>query len=249
MNITERLRPEVGAAGFAHDDTTVMFYERVNALIKPHYRVLDLGAGRGEAFDVDESYSVGLRRLKGRVAHVAGVDVDPVVLANPSLDEAKVIGSDGKLPFADAQFDLIFSDWVIEHIENVQLFVSEVGRVLKPGGWFCARTPNKWGYIALAARLTPASFESAVLRRVQPNRQEKDVFPKHYKFNTLSQIRSAFSADRWQNCSYSVNSVPAYHANSVVLFSAIDLFQKLTPNGMRTVLMVFVRKRPEPAIN
>lgn len=249
MNITERLRPEVGAAGFAHDDTTVMFYERVNALVKQDYRVLDLGAGRGEAFDAAESYSVGLRRFKGRVAHVAGVDVDPVVLTNPSLDEAKLIGSDGILPFADAQFDLIFSDWVLEHIENVDRFVSEVYRVLKPGGWFCARTPNKWGYIALAARLTPASLESRVLKKVQPNRQEKDVFPKHYRFNTLSQIRGAFPPEQWQNCSYAVNSVPAYHANSVVLFNAIDLFQKLTPHGMRTVLMVFLRKHPEPVLN
>jgi SAM-dependent methyltransferase len=237
------MRPEIGAGGYARDDTTVEFYLRVNALLAPDHVVLDLGAGRGRASDDAVRLRRDLVTLKGKVARVVGADVDPVVVGNPLLDEAQVIAAGTALPFADDSFDLVLCDWVLEHIEDAAGFVAEVQRVLKPGGWFCARTPNKWGYIGLAARLTPRTAAGRLLAGAQPGRQQRDVFDKHYRCSTLRAVRKSFPVAQWEDCSYSGSATPAYHGGRRWLFGAIELFQKLAPPAMHTVLFVFTRKR------
>lgn len=237
-------RPEAAAGGFARDDTSAAFYLRVTALTRPEHAVLDLGAGRGAQLDGQPSFLRDLTRIQGRVARLAGCDLDPAVLQNVHLDDAQVLDGSGRLPYADETFDLIYSDWVLEHLDNPGAFASEVSRVLRPGGWFCARTPNKWGYIALGARLVPASLEGRVLGRLQPNRQERDVFPKRYRLNTLRDIARAFPPAHWNNASFAMNATPAYHGGSTLLFRLIDAFQALTPAAMNTVLLAFLQKRP-----
>jgi len=181
--------------------------------------------------------------LRGKVARLCGCDVDSAVLENPHLDEAAVLGRDQPLPYEDATFDVVYSDWVIEHLADPAPFVAELERVLKPGGWFCARTPNKWGYIALGARLVPSRLEGNVLALVQPGREERDVFSKHYRLNTLRDVARAFPADKWLDASYATNATPGYYGERSILFTAIELFQRYTPAWMNSVLLVFMQKR------
>lgn len=47
-----------------------------------------------------------------------------------------------KLPFKNNRFDLILCLAVIEHVENVDNFMEQAFRVLKPGGLFYLSTPN-----------------------------------------------------------------------------------------------------------
>ncbi len=136
--------PEMAAGGFSRYDGTIQFYQRIHALLRPGDSILDFGAGRGMAFHQDKvPYRRGLRDLRGEGRRVIGVDVDPVVSTNPSLDEAQVIAPAHPLPFADATFDLIVSDSTFEHVADAAGVACELDRVLKPGGWLCARTPNR----------------------------------------------------------------------------------------------------------
>jgi SAM-dependent methyltransferase len=45
------------------------------------------------------------------------------------------------IPFPDAYFDAVFADSVLEHVCDPQRCVSEITRVLKPGGYVMAVTP------------------------------------------------------------------------------------------------------------
>jgi SAM-dependent methyltransferase len=45
------------------------------------------------------------------------------------------------LPFADATFDLVLANHVLEHVLDYRASVREVARVLKPGGRFICQTP------------------------------------------------------------------------------------------------------------
>lgn len=47
----------------------------------------------------------------------------------------------GRLPFADASFDLITCFGVLHHIPNVSFVLNELARVLKPGGYALIREP------------------------------------------------------------------------------------------------------------
>jgi len=46
-------------------------------------------------------------------------------------------------PFADESFDSVVSFQVIEHIQDDRLFLKEIHRVLRPGGFALITTPNK----------------------------------------------------------------------------------------------------------
>jgi len=239
----ERVRPEVAAGGFSRDDGTLEFYLRVQSLLSPASTVLDLGAGRGEIADkLGDDFRSQMLRIRGKVAKFVGADVDSAVLRNPLLDEAVVIPSGGPLPFDSGSFDLIISDWVLEHVVDPVAFAAEVYRILKPGGWFCARTPNKWGFVALGARLVPPWIESKVLARLQPDRGEEDIFPKVYKMNTRRALEKWLSPELWHTYTYFSNPRPAYHGNSTFLFQALSFYQRVVPSSMGTVLLVFARR-------
>jgi SAM-dependent methyltransferase len=41
-----------------------------------------------------------------------------------------------KLPFADAQFDMVILNNVLDHVQDAGLCMRNAARILKPGGWF-----------------------------------------------------------------------------------------------------------------
>jgi SAM-dependent methyltransferase len=242
-SVLRRVYPEFGAGGFTRVDGSVEFYQRVNALLGPDATVLDLGAGRGVGGTDPVAYRQGLSDLRGRAGQVIGLDVDPVVHENPQLDRALLIGPDGSYPLPDASVDLVVSDWTFEHIDDPYTTVRELGRVLRPGGWVCARTPNKWGLIGMPTRVVPNRLHHAVLRWVQPRRKAVDAFPTRYRMNTRADLRALFPDRDWENCSYAVQCEPPYVADSVAVMRAVRTVQRVMPARMHDVLMVFMRKR------
>ncbi|MCB1016509.1 MAG: methyltransferase domain-containing protein [Acidimicrobiales bacterium] len=239
------LYPEVGAGGFSRVDGTVEFYGRVRALLRPDDVVLDLGAGRGVGPQEDPvAYRRALQVHQGHVARVIGADVDPVVKENPVLDEAIVLdGVSAPLPLDDASVDLVVSDFTFEHLDDPAHTAAELTRVLRPGGWICARTPNKWGYIGVGARLVPNSFHTRFLRRLQPDRKAVDVFPTRYRCNTLADVRRLFPEPVFEDCSYRHESEPQYAGSSRAAQRAQRAVLAVLPDSLASMLMIFVHKR------
>ena len=239
----EALYPEAGFAGFSRVDTTMIFYTMVNALLQPHMQVLDFGAGRGSSSEWQESYLRRLMILKGKCATVTGFDLDPIVRTNPLVDEAVVGTMDGPLPFPDASFDVIVSRATFEHVADPAACAAELGRILKPGGWLCAWTPNKWGVIALGAVLVPERLHGLLLGILDPVRQEKDIFPTHYRMNTLGTLRRLFPNDAFRHASYTYSGEPTYHGNRVWLARLWQVVEALLPGTCRRTLHIFIQKR------
>lgn len=240
------LYPEVAAGGFTRLDGTVEFYTRVNALIDADSRILDFGAGRGwwEHHAVPVMH-YRLRRFRGRVKEVVGVDVDEAILDNPGLDSAHVIaGGHLELPLPDAYFDLVLADYVLEHVaqDDAKVVAAEIGRVLKPGGWFVARTPNKWGIIGLGARAVPNRLHARVLTRLQSGRPAKDVFPTRYAMNTRRALKQQFPEPDWHVYVYGWTSEPRYVGSSKLAWRIAGFIDRLTPQRLAATLMVFVQK-------
>jgi len=98
---------------------------------------LDLGCGDGHLMAIILGH-VGERDL-------VGLDIDPqeTSLASERNIYGEVITAtaDG-LPFSASQFDFVFSNSVLEHILNIEGVLSEVARILKPGGRFLFTVPG-----------------------------------------------------------------------------------------------------------
>ena len=239
-----RVYPEMGAGGFTRADGTIQFYGRIAALLEPDMTVVDLGAGRGCQFEDDNAYRRQLTTIRGKVGKVVGIDVDPAVLSNEHVDE-RIVYDGVTLPLGDASADLIFSDWVLEHIEDPVAFASEIGRVLKPGGWFCARTPSSLSLIALASRLVPNRLHAQALETVQDGeRKSEDVFPAHYRLNTLRAVRRHFDPARWAHYCFTWSPSPSDHFGRTFMVHALRALQYLKqPFLGGEVLFVFLRKK------
>lgn len=239
-----RLYPEVSAGGYTRYDGFIEFYTRVNALLDADSVVLDFGAGRGLwAHEPLPAFSQHLRAIETRVRRVEGVDVDPVVLSNPTLAAAHVIEPGDPLPYDPASFDLVIADYVLEHVgaDDAPAVAAELLRVLKPGGWLAARTPNKWGMIGVAARAVPNKLHTRVLRSLQPGRKEEDVFPVRYSMNTRRDLQRLFPEPH-ELVIYGHSSEPTYFGSAAAAWRTAQFVDRLTPPRLAPTLMVFVRK-------
>ena len=102
--------------------------------------------GLGEAGDaLDLGCGDGRLTAELRAASVTGADVSEVALerARSRVPGARFVrvDPDEPLPFGDGEFDLVLLAETIEHVRDVQLLLSEVRRVLRPGGRVAISTP------------------------------------------------------------------------------------------------------------
>lgn len=242
VDILNRLYPEIGAGGFSHVDGTVQFYTRVNALLDPSMRVVDYGAGRGEWMTDPVRYRRGLRDLRGKVLEVIGVDIDPAVQTNNGIDRYVVCQDPTTIPLPDESVDMVLADHTFEHLELPAAASQEMARILKPGGWICARTPNRWGYIAIAASIIPNVRHVRALERLQPGREDVDIFPTRYRLNTFKAITRYFPKTTFVNCSYYWAGDPGYFARSERLARFIRLGSKPLPAPLKPKIFIFLQK-------
>ena len=94
-------------------------------------RVLEVGCGEGELAE----------RLTATVAEVVAVDQSPrmVELTRARGVDAHVADVQ-QLPFPDASFDAVLAAWMLYHVPDLDRGLSEVARVLRPGGRLVATT-------------------------------------------------------------------------------------------------------------
>jgi SAM-dependent methyltransferase len=125
-------------------------------------RALDFGAG--------ESPYAELARGVG--CEVIGADIDP---ADPAV--IRIDASTGRVALEDGAVDAVLSTQVLEHVADVQAYLREAYRLLRPGGlMFCSthgafilhRHPTdfrRWTVDGLRYELEQAGF---VVERVEP---------------------------------------------------------------------------------
>lgn len=97
---------------------------------------LDYGCAEG-------GYTEGLLSTGAEMA--CGVDAvsDRIQLAREAHPDLPFYTADGALPFPEASFDGIFMNEVLEHVKDEVLVLSEVYRVMRPGGYLILMSPNR----------------------------------------------------------------------------------------------------------
>ena len=97
------------------------------AKVAPDAKLLDVCCGSGV---------VGAA-FREKVGHITGLDITPemVALARTRLDEV-VLGNVFDMPFGDSGFDIVCNREVMHLFPHPERMLSEVVRVLKPGGQF-----------------------------------------------------------------------------------------------------------------
>jgi SAM-dependent methyltransferase len=130
-------KPEPGVATATPLNVTYRI-DRIAKYLRGHW--LDYGCADG-GYD-QEMLTRGLDAI-------TGVDIDETRIAeakrrNLPNTTYTTSGGDMPLPFQDATFDGTFMNEVFEHVEDETQTLSEVYRVLKPGGVLVLISPNRW---------------------------------------------------------------------------------------------------------
>ena len=171
------------------------FYEAL--AITPKTKILDVG---GSPFIWEIGEEIGLPRIES-VTCLNVFDVDPSTL--PS-NVRWVVGDGCKLPFEDGEFDVVFSNSVIEHLgglESQVCFAKEISRV---GKSFWVQTPNpsffiEPHYISPFVHWLPKSIFRKIARYVttwglmmHPTQQEVEERIKEIRLIRAKEFRGMF---------------------------------------------------------
>jgi 2-polyprenyl-3-methyl-5-hydroxy-6-metoxy-1,4-benzoquinol methylase len=130
-------------------------------------RVLDVGCGEGRfAAELARAgvavvgVDVAREPLRRAGARYAGLDLRSIPLA-------------GTWPLEDASFDAVWAGEVIEHVADTAGWLSEVRRVLRPGGRLLLSTPDHGQLTRFHLAISRGAFESHF-----------DPFSDHLRFYT-----------------------------------------------------------------
>jgi len=195
------------------------------ALLKPGDRILEIGCGIGTV----------VHELVKQGYDVQGTDISQVAVEygrNKYGDIRLEVQPAEGLAFGDALFDVVLSFDLFEHIARVDLHVSEVYRVLKPGGYYLFQTPNKY---------CDAIFETLALRSLKWQRA-------HPSLHTPGQLRRRLERHGFEVRFVKMNPMNEYmraklrrFGPATLLFGRLD-FRKL-PLALQTNLYVVAQKR------
>lgn len=125
---------------YQYDELSTFHYERIAKILLQEIdckgkEVADVGCGTG---------ILSFMALEKGVKKICCVDISPLMLEmckKKSIDKEypdNVIsfheGDTEKLPFGDSLFDIVFSNMVLGMVPNQQEAISELTRILRPGG-------------------------------------------------------------------------------------------------------------------
>ncbi|MEM4389316.1 MAG: methyltransferase domain-containing protein [Candidatus Micrarchaeia archaeon] len=106
---------------------------------KTYCRILDVGCGTGD-----------LVLAFAKNTSATGIDIDHQFIKAAKLKAVYLrrkkarffVARAENLPFPDNYFDLVVCKTTLEHVNDVEKAISEMVRVLKPGGWMYIEAPN-----------------------------------------------------------------------------------------------------------
>jgi hypothetical protein len=136
----------------------------------PHTRVLDVGVTSDSSFQ-ESNFFEFLYPWPGQITCVGTEDASYLARKFPGLS-FQMVKPGERLPFADWQFDLVFSNAVLEHTGSRVAQRSFVAELCRVGRAFFITTPNRWFPVEHHTGLPllhylPTPLHRALLRRTR----------------------------------------------------------------------------------
>ncbi len=219
-------------------DGTEEFHDLCASVAPPGARILEIGSGPSNPTS----------RFLRTLGELHGLDPDPAVHENDALTSASVLRGH-RFPFADASFDVAVSNYVVEHVADPQRHLSEVRRVLRPGGAYVLRLPNLYHYVVAVSALTPHAVHLRLANRLRGLPVEAhDPYPTAYRMNSRRAVRRhAGEAGLAVEHLRVIEKEPRYGMSSRLLFLLFMGYERVVNScdlleGLRANILAVLRR-------
>lgn len=203
-----------------------LYCEQVDRCLQPGMRWLDVGCGRQLAPEWLPDHAAVDARLKSRAGCFVGIDLDYAALQRNDCCSCRILGAANALPFRTGSFDLVTSNMVFEHIQDPQIVVAEIRRVLRHGGRLLVHTPNLFDVVTVAARLIPNRLHATVVGSIE-GRSDVDVYPTHFSFNGRRRIEAILNSTGFSGVRISYLNHPNVYGRFPVIAQVEALWHRI----------------------
>ncbi len=126
-------------------------------------------------------------------AVVTGLDISETQLEQNNHIQEKFLG-DVQTWQTDAQWDVVISVYVLEHVKNPQQAVTNMMSWTKPGGLLVLAVPNALSLKGLVTKMTPFGFHEWFYRYIY--RRPHSIFPTEMDWSiTPANLRSQLTGN------------------------------------------------------
>jgi ubiquinone/menaquinone biosynthesis C-methylase UbiE len=197
----------------------------------PRGQGLDLGCGDGLIASI-------LSKSKVEFNHMIGLDIDEkeIELAKErNIYSQLITASSNDIPIDSSSLDFVFSNSVLEHIQDIHGTLAEVSRILKPNGLFIFTTPSIYFQELLKGPLIFKHLRKkyledidkrcAHLRYWSEEQWKKELDKNKLKICTVKYYLDKYQTQRWEDLSRLTSGL--LHAFSGKKSSPIEVQRKL----------------------
>ena len=194
--------------------------------------MLDAGCGR----------SSRLAQYRDRIAELVGVDVDGAACqANRALDTAVVADLCHRLPFSSGSFDLVYSNFVVEHLDAPAAAFAEWRRLLSSGGGLVLLTSNRASPALALSALIPHKARLK-LKRAGAGVVEEDVIATRYRANTPWRLDALLVKAGFQPVAVEhVATLHRYAKRAPRLAMVVQSLERRFPPHLRSTIVAWYR--------
>jgi ubiquinone/menaquinone biosynthesis C-methylase UbiE len=158
-------------------------------LLKPQDRILEIGCGIGTV----------VHELSKKGHDITGIDIsiEAIEYGRKKYNNIHLeVQPAETLPYEDESFEIVLSFDLFEHIAEIDKHISEVRRVLRPGGYYLFQTPNRYSNIIYETlwtkslqwrRYHPSLHSPGQLRRRMARHGFKTQFVKMNPINEFTE--------------------------------------------------------------
>ncbi|MFA5185965.1 MAG: class I SAM-dependent methyltransferase [Patescibacteria group bacterium] len=147
------------------------------------FRVLNLGAAKSTVIE-------NALREDGVDFSCDRTDVQDCRVQGKNVGRCFVCPAEDMREIEDAEYDLVFANYVMEHIPDVSKAAGEIARVLKPGGVFVATLANPSAPEFRLSGHTPTWFH----QWVKGEGAGKEAYDVHYDYRSVADLEKKFAA-------------------------------------------------------
>jgi len=146
-------------------------------------KIINIGAGK--SFVIENYLSAaGLDFIVDRA------DIYECNMDNPHAGRRFICSAENMKEVKSAEYELAFSNYVLEHVPNLSLAAKEIFRIIKPGGVLAISVPNPQALEFFISRHTPLFFHQLIKGKAKFS----EAYETYYAYKNIAELVKTFEA-------------------------------------------------------